>query len=548
MKKLVSILLVVAMMLTLLSGCGESNTNKTTEAPEGTTSAPKPSDGQTEEPTTEAPAVDITYPLEGNKKLTIGIQPNSNVTAVCSGYAETAIMKEWARLTGVEIEIIEATDINLLIAEEKLPDIIFGWNANNSYPGGWNAAIEDKVCQPITDYYEEFAPDFAKLLAENPEKDYAYINGELYGFPYLLESDFLTVSSGMIIRQDWLDDLGMKAPTNHEELYTVLKAFKEKKGAEYPLSMSTTQLNNNMLAAGMMASSFGFAKSDNWVKDGVVQPAYMGEEYKAAVTFFNKLYNEGLLDPNCAALKTADQISNFLNGKTGLIFGAIGSGMGTLVDSIPEGSGIKAAGIAPFKTPDGKPAMCTQYSGRIQLQGAFITTSCKDIETAVKFLNFGYTEAGQLLFNFGVEGESYQMVDGVPTYTDKVKKNPDMTLTQAMFYYTRATAGGPFMQMDMYMKQYNNKPGQAEALEAWSQATSKDYTLPALVKTTDQNTEYMDVMMDIWTYTAESFTKFVTGAMSLDQWDEYEKQCIEFGILRATEINQECYDAQYKNK
>ena len=44
---------------------------------------------------------------------------------------------------------------------------------------------------------------------------------------------------------------------------------------------------------------------------------------------------------------------------------------------------------------------------------AIITPSCKNIEAAVMFLNYGYSEAGSKLFNFGIEGESFEVVDGI---------------------------------------------------------------------------------------------------------------------------------------
>ena len=43
-------------------------------------------------------------------------------------------------------------------------------------------------------------------------------------------------------------------------------------------------------------------------------------------------------------------------------------------------------------------------------------------------MNYGYTEAGNLLMYYGIEGISYEMVDGYPYFTDFVKNNPDGTL------------------------------------------------------------------------------------------------------------------------
>lgn len=546
-KKMLSCLLAGTMVLGMLSGCGKTEVNSS-EASQSSTPKQETTVGSTEAstPVVEEPK-EITYPLEGNVKLTIGVAPNATVSGVCAGWAETAIMKEWQKQTGVEIEFVEAKDMNLLLAGGDMPDIILGWQGNSNYPGGWSAAIKDKIIQPITEYYEEFAPDYAKLLAENPEKEQAWVDGEMWGFAYLLETMDQSCSSGMIIRQDWLDDLGMKAPTNHEELYDVLKAFKEKKGAEYPLGMSTGDIYDYMVKRGMMTSSFGLAQAQHYVLDGVVQPCYVGEEYKEVVTFFHKLYEEGLLDPNCAAVDSATKMSNFLNGKSGMMFGAIGSGLGSILEATKDDPNFKAAGVAPFKTPDGDISMCSQYTGVLLQQGAFITTACKDIEAACKFLNFGYTEAGLDMFNFGIEGVSYEVVNGEKQYMDEtIRTNPNMTVTQAMYYYTRALIGGPFMQQLDYLHKYNNKPEQIEALTNWSQSNAVDYCVPKLAMSTEDATTYSNIMADINTYSKESLAKFIVGEMSLDDWDKYEKQMEAFGLDTATELTQKYYDEMMK--
>ena len=82
--------------------------------------------------------------------------------------------------------------------------------------------------------------------------------------------------------------------------------------------------------------------------------------------------------------------------------------------------------------------------------GVAITTSCKDVETAARLLDYAYSEEGHMLFNFGVEGESYTMVDGYPTYTDKILNNPEgWPLAQSLAAYIRGNYNGPFVQDDV---------------------------------------------------------------------------------------------------
>ncbi|HBG77064.1 MAG TPA: hypothetical protein DDW86_08925 [Clostridiales bacterium] len=65
--------------------------------------------------------------------------------------------------------------------------------------------------------------------------------------------------------------------------------------------------------------------------------------------------------------------------------------------------------------------------------GTVITTACDHVEEAIKWLNFAYTEQGHNLLNFGIEGESYEWVDGYPKYKDVVTQNPDgLSFAQAL--------------------------------------------------------------------------------------------------------------------
>jgi putative aldouronate transport system substrate-binding protein len=54
-------------------------------------------------------------------------------------------------------------------------------------------------------------------------------NGSYYCFPMLRDDPRLLNATGLIIRKDWLDELGLAVPTTIDEWYTVLRAFKEKR-------------------------------------------------------------------------------------------------------------------------------------------------------------------------------------------------------------------------------------------------------------------------------------------------------------------------------
>ena len=78
--------------------------------------------------------------------------------------------------------------------------------------------------------------------------------------------------------------------------------------------------------------------------------------------------------------------------------------------------------IVPIATPvinAGDVATDTTVSWLIGGNGVVITPDCENVELAARYLDFWYSEAGILLSNFGKEGVSYTMVNGVPTFTDE---------------------------------------------------------------------------------------------------------------------------------
>lgn len=97
-----------------------------------------------------------------------------------------------------------------------------------------------------------------------------------------------------------------------------------------------------------------------------------------------------------------------------------------------------------------------------------ISRNCKKPELAARFLDYGYTEEGHNLFNFGIEGVSYEWKDGYPTYPELITDNPDgLTMTESMNMYMQSGYSGMFVQDQRYIEQYYQRPQQKEAQKTW---------------------------------------------------------------------------------
>ncbi|HBM79415.1 MAG TPA: hypothetical protein DD426_01025 [Clostridiaceae bacterium] len=110
----------------------------------------------------------------------------------------------------------------------------------------------------------------------------------------------------------------------------------------------------------MITSPFGFPKSSSYQKDGKVYFGFAQPEYKQALEYLNKLYKEKLLDPNYSTLNNDTQNANMMNGKSGVMVGALGGGIGNLMKTM-KGKQFSVAGISSLVANKGDKPMCGYY-------------------------------------------------------------------------------------------------------------------------------------------------------------------------------------------
>ncbi len=491
-----------------------------------------------------AETAEITYPLDTDAKFTIAIVNDKPIAAVSKDITATPFAKAWAEQTGVELEFIVCEDnnaMNLLFADGNLPDIVF-WRPY-VYAGGPEKAIDDAVMVPISvEDMEKFAPDFIKVMEEShPDVRRTHMtdDGEYIGFGMVMDEPELQNASGMLVRGDWLEEFGMEVPDSPETLEAYLQACVDK-GVVNPLPAAEL---DGPFWYGSWSAAFDLPKAYEYQVEGTVHFGWAEPQYKELLAWCKSLAEKGLMDTSFT------YYDNGVYGNTmGCWFNSIGSGIGTYMATMEtEDPNFSVVAMPGFKNSEG--VVTGGLSSKpVGAAYCWITPACEDVETALKFLNFGYTEAGHLLFNFGVEGESYTMVDGVPTYTEWITHNPDgLSMQQAMAQYNRAAVGGgPFVQSTVYAEQYFWRPEQQEATVTWADHEADQFRMPQYQVAAEDAAEYNRIKADIDTYVTEAKVKFITGELSLDDFDTvYIKTLKDMGVDRYLEIVQEACDRFY---
>ncbi len=540
--KLISFCTVLSLVFSLLIGCAKKEADQTTASTTQTSS----SQSSTSQP---AEANASVYPLKTDVTLTWWLEPDANVTANFKNIGDTVFGQELQKRTGVKIEFLHPVagqaqeTMNLMIASRDMPDIMeYLWGSY--YNGGAELAMENKIILPLNDLIKQYAPNLTKCLNEikDLEKLAKTDSGRIYSFPTVNPLDMQIATYGPVIRGDWLEELNLPVPKTMDDWYNALKAFKEKKGATAPFSYYDP-VRMRPFGRGVFSSAYGinvgwYKDDGNKIKYGPMEPGF-----KDFLVTMSQWYKDGLLDNNFAMNDLRSMEANILNGKTAAILCYPGSGIGKYNPLMQE-KDPKARFVPttyPVLKEGDKLKICVTTAP--YATSAVISATCKNPEIAAQLLDYGYTEEGSLLCNFGIDGVSFKMDNGYPTMLDEVLKNPGkLPIEQAWAKYSRGTYGGPFIRSRAEIDQYYQLQEQRDALKLWTENSNTDYFLPELSPLTEEVSEFGKIMSDVNTALNEYSVQVIMGSQSIDGFDKFVEQIKKMNIEKAIQIQQAALD------
>lgn len=547
----ISIILILLFVVSMFAGCvkeeNEANTGGTAE-------------GQTVQQVEEK----IVFPLKDPVKFTYWTELDPKGTNYgITNHAEKGLYIELEKRTGVKIEFIHPTsskpaeEFNLMVASGNLPDIFFHNKNFNNLIGGPDTAIKEGIIIPLNDMMPKYTPNLSSFYEKFQEydKELKTNSGDFYNFPDLKGAGY-RVASGFIIRKDWLDALGLEVPTTLDEWYTVLTAFKGTY-TDTPFTM----LENSWRTGSFILSAYGagnFYYQDNGkVLYGRMQPAFKG-----FLTTLRKWYDDGLLDPDFATQNNQTRNNKIINGVAGATIGA-GSGnlafcMNTVLDADPDSEFELVGAPSPVLKKGDIPSQ-PGYSWPYEGQGACITTQCKNKEIAALWLDYVYSEEGNWLTEWGVNGETYEVVDGKAR---KLETLPGQTMVSGELEYRYFLDAMPRIRgilmgntiipkddpsIALQDSLTRAEQAQKNALEIWAKADISALIPAGVALTEEEDLAFKEINAPIGKYSNEMLLKFILGEASLEQFDDYVDQIVKMGINDAIAIQQVALD-RYNNR
>lgn len=559
-KKTLALSLAICLIFGLLSGCGQTGNTAQNEL----NSEPEPAVQETDAVNTEAGTKESglasTLPFS-DEPVTLSLwtrSPSGNMAVMSGSYEEYEIFNSLEEKSNVHIEWKEynneaaSTQFNLMCASGEYTDIMSGVGA--LYAGGIFKAYEDGVIADMKDLIAECAPCYSSLLAADDSIYRECINDDGSQLAFYSINDEPDMAAGLFIRQDWLNEQGLSIPETYDELKTVLTAFKDAYNCEYPLLIteSCVPSDSGDLTAGFGISGFNVKEQNRYhlfLQDGKVTSSLVQDSYRDYIAYMAELYQAGLLGSDFYTISSdpfqgvTDQM--IVNSQSG-VFKLNTRGM----DNILSNAVDAGFDITPLPNIGQQAGTINHFSDAALINtnaSACISTTCAYPEAAVKWLDYWYSDEGMLAKNYGVEGESFELVNGVPQFTEMLINNEwGVSVDTAISHYNIQNVMVGRTVTNLTWDYFTEL--QKEAKTLWKTTCDSEQVLPgSLSLTSDESLRYSYLFADISTYVSETIPKFIIGYESLDNWDDYLARLNEMGVDECIQIYQQAYD-RYLNR
>lgn len=308
---------------------------------------------------------------------------------------------------------------------EEQADVLFKANLSQSEVvemGGKGILID------LLPYLPECCPNLWDVLQENPEYLQAITlpDGKVYALPQL--QDYST-QNFLWINEAWIKTLGLVMPTTAQELVEVLTAFQENdpnrngRKDEIPLGfIGVYDLKFLAHAFGLIANDYNIYQEDGQVLFMPLQP-----EYRTFITWLKDLYDAGLIDHE--GFTMVDTMRTITDENKPAVYGMIFAN--TVANTFQVPWMTDYIQLLPLQY-EGK-QIYRDLAGDVKRGTFAITSTCKNPEEILRWVDTLYTDEGAILASIGEENVDF-VIDGDETwrYLDHVQGNQQYFVNYAL--------------------------------------------------------------------------------------------------------------------
>jgi putative aldouronate transport system substrate-binding protein len=358
-----------------------------------------------------------TQPAESVTWMTMLHTPT---TPEADGPIQTALEE----YTGTKLDIQWVPDaskdekINAALASDSLADITSITNTSNT---SVRQALKSGQFWDVEKYLKDY-PNLSKIDEQTIAS--ARVDGHLYGVPFQKPM----ARYGVLVRQDWLDNLGLETPHTIEELGDVAVAFATQDpdgNGQDDTTGFIDRLESFKLGFKTLAGYFGAGNNWEITDDDEVVPAFQTDEFKDAMEWYRGLYEQGAVNSEFVTMQKQNQQDAIAQGKGGIVVTGLFEAKNymNLALSADPNTPMAWALINDITFDDVPRRILSDTGGGFGGWLAMSTKQVKDeaeLKSILAFIDKLLDEEAYALMTNGIEGEHYTVDDdGVVTITDQ---------------------------------------------------------------------------------------------------------------------------------
>lgn len=545
MKRLLSFLLFIVMLVSLLAACGRKQTDGNME-----NNAPPPPPAQ----------------------LTIGLP----VSAYVLDYKNNALTKYLEKEANCEMEFVfySGSEISCgpsVIPSDILPDIIWGESLGELVVSRYGREGEFLDLHPYFAerngaakvFWDRIEENYTPDEIENIKRKMVDPNtGGIYAIPTLGTSYIDTMDYQAWINTDWLDTLGLPMPTDQESLYNTLVAFKTEdpnrngKQDEIPLYGSEVGGNGADVVNYLVNLFLYFDDSKHFSvnENGQLYAPFITEEYREAMQYINKLYKEKLIYDYVFQTSSGD----LHRGNSPENQALAGIFCGNLYDHFTENSThLSAYQPLPYLN-----RQSVVFNDNYFDRNIFISSDCENPDAAFRLIMKMFDEETAYRISYGEYGVNWEYAPeesvtdfGIPAKI-KIVNDPLMQENACLWGAVRGSGtlltciDGenviPAQENTDWQKQRNAMSGKAR-INADTAAVSNnpENLCPVLMYTDEELSQTENQRLKVSEYYKKSRTNFIKNILnpnSDEDWDRYLQQVKDYGLADWLAAAQTAYE------
>jgi len=399
-RRIASMLLILAMSLGLITGCGakKKDTVKVEGLPDHTVT------------------------------LTVGIPQKATVT----DYDDNAFTNYLEKAANVEMEFVYFSSseseykqqLTLMCgAGEDLPDVILGFSFSHYIVNQYG---EDGYFIDLTNYIEAYGKNYKAQLENLDEETRNYItekgkntnDGCTYGMPRVACTAIDQLQSMMYINQTWLNNLGLPVPRTLEELEKTLEAFKTQDPNKNGVADEIPMLGKTAIINYLINAFVRYDQNNFNVTDGKVWDPIKTDEFRQALIYANGLVKKGLYSNLSFSISSNTEYKTLISptdgpSKVGVFVGHHETMTNASTDALDHFTALPALSDATGK------GGYTMYATPGVTWAAYITNSCEYPAAAMNLLDQFYLDETMTRQRHGEKGVDWIYEEGDNAYGTK---------------------------------------------------------------------------------------------------------------------------------